>query len=257
MTPYTLITGASKGLGLALAHECAAHGQHLILTARTFDLLEKIKFEFEKRYNISVEVISVDLTKQGAVAEIKRFCDDNNYVVNALINNAGFGNTGEFAETEMARDLDMVHVNISVLTEMTKLFLKDMKTRKDGRIMNVASTAAFQPGPYGSVYYASKAYVYSFSCALHEELKGTGVSVTALCPGPTDTDFFKEAKMEALKLKRTHMMSAEAVAKAGFKAMMKGKRECVPGFKNRFLIFAGKLAPMGITLKAVKWMMKE
>ncbi len=254
---YTLITGGSKGLGKAMAYECAALGQNLILTARSQELLEITRAEIIARYHVDVRVRVLDLTQKMAARELHEWCVSHSLTVSILINNAGFGNTGAFSDTDIVRDSDMVTVNCTVLTEITKYFLHDMVVRKEGKIMNVASTAAFQPGPYGSVYYASKAYVYSFSCALHEELRKSGVTVTVLCPGPTDTDFFKEAHMEALKLRRVHMMSAQDVAKAGVRAMMKGKREIIPGFMNKIMRKTGAMLPQFITLKAVKWMMKE
>lgn len=254
---YTLITGASKGLGKAMAYECARLGQNLVLTARSKELLHIIADELHKKYTVDVRIVALDLTEKGAAERLYDWCRSEQLEISGLINNAGFGNTGAFYTTEKKRDDDMLTVNCMVLTELTKLFLQDMISHHQGRILNVASTASFQPGPFGTVYYASKAYVYSFSCALWEELKGTGVSVTVLCPGPTDTDFFQEAHMEALKLRRVHMMDAITVARAGVKAMMRGKREIVPGVMNKLMRRLGAMMPMAITLKAVKWMMKE
>lgn len=254
---YTLITGASKGLGKEMAYECARLGQNLILTARSENVLLSLRDALQAEYKINVLVIPLDLTEVGAVQRLYDWCVNEKTTVTGLINNAGFGNTGVFYNTEKKRDDDMLTVNCMVLTDLTKLFLNDMISRRDGRILNVASTAAFQPGPYGAVYYASKAYVYSFSCALWEELKGTGVSVTVLCPGPTDTDFFQEAHMEALKLRRVHMMDAKTVARIGVQAMIRGQREVVPGFMNKMMRRLGAMMPMAMTLKAVKWMMKE
>jgi short-subunit dehydrogenase len=170
-----------------------------------------------------------------------------------LVNNAGFGLGGEFADTAIQRELDMIQVNIAALTYLTKLFIPPMIKRKSGRVLNLASTAAFQPGPLMAVYYASKAYVLSFSEALAEELRNTGVTVTALCPGPTQTDFAEVAQMTNSRLFNTFgVADAADVAKYGFDAMMQGKRLAIPGIKNKIIAQANRISPRSLTTKIAR-----
>ena len=191
-----LITGASGGIGYEFAKLLAKDCNTLVLVARSKDRLKEIKKELETASPISVIVVAQDLSEPDAAEKIFRRLESEHIIVDILINNAGFGDHGAFVETDWRKEEKMIAVNISALTEMTKLFLKGMVERKSGRILNVASTAAFQPGPFLAVYYASKAYVLSFSEVIVNELKGKGVTVTALCPGPTATGFALAARME-------------------------------------------------------------
>lgn len=238
-----LITGASSGIGLELAKLFAADGHDLILVARSKDALEKLAQELTGKHKVKARVLSVDLSLSSAANEI--YEQLSGVEVEFLINNAGFGIFGMVAETKESNLLEMMQVNIVALTQLTRLFLPDMIKRKRGRILNVASTAAFQPGPLMAVYYASKAYVLSFSEALANETKGSGVTVTALCPGPTLTGFQKRAHMEDSNLVSGNLpvMDAAGVARVGYRAMMKGKTLVIPGMTNRLLAFSVRLGP--------------
>ena len=238
-----LVTGASMGIGLELAREHAKRGGDLILVARSNGLLNEVKNEFETTYKVKVYVIVKDLLQACAVQELYQEVKDNGLSVEFLINNAGFGNYGFFGDTPLKTEEDMIGLNITVLTQLCKVFIQDMLQQKRGAILNVASLAAFQAGPTMAVYFASKAYVLSFSEALSNELKGKGVSVTALCPGPTQSNFSNRANLLNSPLFNSHIDSAEFVAKVGYKGMMNGRRIVIPGFKNKVLAFASQIAP--------------
>src|SRR5689334_20586996 len=190
-----LVTGGSGGIGFELAKVLARNGFDLTLVARKRDTLEAAAGRLEGQYEVNVHVFAADLRRSEAPQSVFDFLLNENIPIEVLVNNAGFGLGGEFSETDLNRELEMIQVNIAALTHLTKLFLPPMIKRKSGRILNVASTAAFQPGPLMAVYYATKAYVLSFSEALAEELRDSGVSVTALCPGPTRTDFASTARV--------------------------------------------------------------
>ena len=245
MTNQTaLITGASGGIGYEFAKLLARDCGTLVLVARNRERLADVKKELEAAVQVTVITIATDLSKPDAVDEIFREIEGRKLAVDILINNAGFGEHGAFVETEWSREEKMIAVNITALTQMTKLFVKGMIGRKSGRIVNLASTASFQPGPFMSVYYASKAYVLSFSEAIANELKGTGVTVTALCPGPTATGFALAARMENTRLFTfTKPASAAEVARYGYEAMMKGKTVAIHGVLNKILAFAVRTAP--------------
>jgi len=239
-----LITGASSGIGYEFAKLLAKECDVLVLVSRRQERLLDVKRELENSAPVSVKIIVKDLSQPGAVEDIYRELEREKISVDVLINNAGVGHLGAFAGTDWRRDSDMIAINITALTLMTKLFVKGMVERKKGKIMNVASTAAFQPGPLMSVYYASKAYVLSFSEAIAYELQGTGVTVTALCPGPTDTDFAKAADMEQSKLFRIKPpASASNVARYGYDAMIKGKTVAIPGVINKITTFSVRISP--------------
>jgi short-subunit dehydrogenase len=185
--------------------------------------------------------------------ELFDFLHNENIPIEVLVNNAGFGLGGEFSETELARELEMIQVNIGALTHLTKLFLPPMVRARTGRILNVASTAAFQPGPLMAVYYATKAYVLSFSQALAEELRNTGVTVTALCPGPTQTDFAEAAQMTNSRLFTTFgVADADDVARYGVRSMLRGKRLAIPGIRNKVLAQANRIAPRALSAKLAR-----
>lgn len=233
---YTLITGASSGIGLELAKVFAQQGHHLILVARNTDKLHKLSAELESQYAIQAEVFYSDLSVTGASQQLFQGIQRRGLAVENLINNAGIGDHGAFADAELERQTDMIQVNIMALTELTKLFLPAMLAKKSGRILNVASTASFQPGPLMSVYYASKAYVLFFSEGLAEELKGTGVTVTALCPGPTISGFQAAANIKDIALMTAlKLPSSQQVALYGYQALMKNKIVAVHGFINKIM----------------------
>jgi len=237
-----LITGASSGIGLDLAR-LMAPGFDLIITARNQSELEKIGRELEASHGNHVHVIPADLTVRDAPQQIFAEIERRGLRVDILINNAGFGSYGAFAESDPKTSLDMVEVNIAALTSLTRLALPGMIQRKRGRIMNVASTAGFQPGPLMAVYYATKAYVIMFSEAIANELKGIGVSVTCFCPGATATNFAGRAKMEESRLFKMGAMKSIDVARAGYKGMMAGKGLVIPGMINKTLAMSVRFSP--------------
>jgi uncharacterized protein len=246
-----LITGASSGIGLELARIFAAEKYRLVLSARSVEPMEKLAAEF-RATGVEVDVIPADLANAD---EPKRLFDEiiqRGITIDILVNNAGFGTHGKFWEIDPAQELALLQVNVVSLVHLTRLFLPGMVERRRGKILNVASTAGFQPGPLMANYYASKAYVVSFSEAIANELRGKGVTVTALCPGPTVTNFQKRAGIENSALFQVAGLSAEAVALAGYDAMMRGKRICIPGMKNRLLATLGKLVPKPLLLATVR-----
>ena len=237
-----LITGASSGIGLDLARLMAPDFD-LIITARNQSELEKLARELEAQHGNHVHVIPADLARPQAPNQVFTELERRGLAVDALINNAGFGAYGALAESDLQRQLEMIQVNIAVLTSLTRLALPGMRERRRGRIMNVASTAGFQPGPLMSVYYASKAYVIMFSEAIANELKGSGIAVTCLCPGPTATQFADRANMEQSRLFKLGAMNSMDVARAGYKGMMAGKTMVIPGLLNKTLAFYVRLSP--------------
>jgi short-subunit dehydrogenase len=238
---HALITGASAGIGREFAEVLAANGHSLALVARNREQLLTHAKALEDRHKIAVQVVAKDLSHPQAPAEI--FDELKNFPVSMLINNAGFGVFGRFADTDLQQELQMLQVNLLALAALTKLFLKPMLQRRAGRILNVASTAAFQPGPWLSLYYASKAAVFSFSCALTLELRGSGVTVTTLCPGGTQTEFQQRAGMEQARRFNSWLlapMTARSVAEIGYRAMMKGRPVVVAGWKNKLMAAVSK-----------------
>lgn len=247
-----LITGASSGLGKEFAKIHAANGGNIIIVARRLEKLQQLKEELETKHNINVVVISKDLTQEHAVQELYDEVKAKNISVDYLINNAGFGGIGEFYKQDINRNLDMIKLNIMALTELTALFLADFVERNSGRILNVSSTASWMPGPLQSVYYASKAYVTSFSYAISEEIRKTNVTVTTLLPGPTATEFGEISKMDKTVL-FDQTASAEKVARDGYNAMLKGKLDVVSGvnFKLKLLMKLIPFAPKKFVLNQV------
>lgn len=252
-----LVTGGSGGIGLEIAKVLARNEFDLVLVARKRDALEAAAGQLEGKYAVRVHVFAADLGRPDAPQAIFDFLHNENIPIEVLVNNAGFGLAGEFADTDLRRELDMIQVNISALTHLTKLFLPAMIKRSSGRIMNVASTAAFQPGPLMAVYYATKAYVLSFSEALAEELRHSGVTVTALCPGPTRTDFAASAHVGNSRLFTAFGAADPAdVAEYGYAAMTHGRRVAIPGIKNKIIAQANRFSPRTVTTK-VSRMLQE
>lgn len=248
MNDVVLITGASSGIGAALAKRFAAAGHPLILTARRKPELEALAASL----GVKCEVVVGDLSAPGGVEALVEELRVRNLHVDVLVNNAGFGQYGDFAECDASHLFDMMQVNIVALTRLTRLLLPMMVTGKHGRILNVASIAAFLPGPLMAVYYASKAYVLSFSEALRWELRDKGVTVTCLCPGPTTTEFVARANLGASKLfDSPGVMPVEPVADAAYRGLMRGRSIVVPGFKNRLATLAAKWLPRGVMLRIV------
>jgi uncharacterized protein len=231
--PIVLITGASSGIGLELAKIFAREKHDLALVARNHDTLKQIAENLQQTYGVQAICYAKDLSVSSTPEEIFEVLQSEGGNIDVLINNAGFGWRGEFAKMDVADALEMIQVNMTSLTHLTRLFLPGMIERKHGKILNVASTAAFQSGPLMATYYASKAYVLNFSLALHEELQGTGVTVTAFCPGPTATGFGKRAGFINDKILGDHFsMEASIVALDGYKGLMKGKPLVISGRKN-------------------------
>jgi len=253
-----LITGASSGIGLELARLFARDGYDLVLVARRGDRLEQLKGELERWHGIRVQATLADLADPAAPAEVVRRLGDAGLVVDVLVNNAGSGMAGPLATTDTETIRGMLRVNVEALTQLTRLLLPGMLERRRGRILNVASTAGFVPGPLMAVYYASKAYVISFSEALAEELRGSGVTVTVLCPGPTRTEFQTVARMDSARLFRLPgVMDAEPVARAAYAGLMRGRRMVVPGLMNRALPFVVRFSPRGMVARVSRFLQEQ
>ena len=238
-----LITGASFGIGLELARIFARENHNLVLVARSADRLRQLASELEKAHGTRSLILAVDLTEPGASAYVLDQTARADVVVEVLVNNAGFGQYGLFAENELEECLRQIQLNVTTLTHLTRLYLPGMIERGNGRILNMASTAAFQAGPLMAVYYATKAYVLHFSEAIANELQGTGVTVTCLCPGATTTEFHKRANATGMRLLRMGSMDARAVAEDGYRALMAGKPVVISGFQNWLVAQSIRFAP--------------
>ncbi len=248
-----LITGASSGIGLELAKIHASKGDNLVLVARSKSKLDELKLSLEKEFKIKVTVINKDLTEINAAQEVYEEIKKHQITVDFLINNAGFGDFGMFYETDWNKELQMINLNITTLTHFTKIFLKEMVQRGNGRIMNVASTAAFQPGPTMAVYYATKAYVLHFSEAIANEVEKTGVTITALCPGATESGFQEAADMQESKLvKGRKLPTSREVAEYGYKSMMSGKTVAIHGTINYLMANSIRFSPRSLVVKLVR-----
>jgi uncharacterized protein len=252
LSERAIVTGASGGIGLEFATLLAVDGYDLVLVARSADALDALAQHLRLTYRVGVETIVADLAAIDAaarVAERVRSCD-------VLINNAGFGTYGRFDTLAPDRLREELLLNVVTLTELTRAYLPGMRARGRGRILNVSSTAAFVPGPFMAPYYATKAYVLSFSQAIAEEVRGTGVTVTCLCPGATQTAFGNRAKLEGALLSRLPKANAARVARAGYRAMMRGSDLEIPGFSNKLVALGPKITPrrllIGVSRKLVE-----
>jgi len=252
MSKTALITGASGGIGLELARIHASKGDDLVLVARSGDKLSEIKSEIEAKYKVSVRFMVKDLSMPHAAMKVFDEVTGNGISVDYLINNAGFGDFGLFLDSDWKKQESMINLNIMALAQLTKLFLPGMVERGGGKILNVASLAAFTPGPTMSVYFATKAFVLSFSQALNNELKDKGITVTALCPGSVNTKFHEVALGDPRLVRERKMMSATEVAVIGYQAMITGKPVVIPGYKNSFLAFASRFAPREVIVKSAR-----
>ncbi len=239
---FALVTGASSGIGACFARALAARGMNLALVARSRSKLEGIKAEIQAKFPRRVEVIEQDLSAPGAAGRLHSELKDRGILVDLLVNNAGFGAQGEFWQLPIARQAEMLRLNIVTLTELTHLLLPAMIARRSGGIINVSSTAGFQPIPYSSVYAATKAYVTSFSMGLAEEVRASGVKVLALCPGGTATNFFDAGRFDKISFPGG-LQSPEAVVKAALRALDRGRSLAVTRFINRMMLFVQRLAP--------------
>lgn len=245
-----LITGASTGIGADLARIFARNGHPVALVARSGDRLAGLAEELKRDHGATVHVMALDLERAGASKDLAGRLADSGFRPGILVNNAGYGDWGRFAEQDQRNQLGIVDLNCRMLTEMTGTFLPDLIAAK-GRILNVASLAGFYPGPGAAVYYASKAYVLSLSRALNHELKAKGVTVTALCPGPVKTEFFERAAGGGNPFRGMRMMASMPVAEAGYRGVMAGKREVVPGVQNWIMAKISGLSPLFIALPFV------
>jgi short-subunit dehydrogenase len=252
--PIALVTGASSGIGADLARELARDGHDLVLSARRLAPMQALAAELHQR-GAGAVVIPADLSKAGAAAELAGAIASRGLTLDVLVNNAGLGAIGRFDRIDTARVSEMLYVNVVSLTELTRLVLPGMVARGRGKIMLVASTAGFQPGPRMAVYFATKAYVLSLGEALAYELQGTGVTVTTLCPGATATEFFKVAGAAETALRPA--MSAAQVARCGYRALKAGRRVAVAGLSNRILAVVGRHAPHALTLPATSALMSR
>lgn len=259
-SPYVLVTGASSGIGREFAHLFAEDGWNLVITARDEARLEAVKVEAEKRYGIRVIVLARDLADPASPASIFAALDREGITVSALVNDAGFNVHGPFEVTDLEPELDMIQVHVTALTHLTKLFLHQRPAEIPAMLLNVASIAAFVPGPNVSVHFATRAYILSFTEALAVELAGTDVSVTCLCPGPVRSSFFMRAKMENVRLATgwpLRLMDARAVAKVGYTAMKKGKVMAIPGFQNKVIVFLARHIPRALVTRITGWVMSR
>ena len=245
-----LITGASSGIGYEFSKLFAEKGYALVITARREERLAELKRMYPE---CKIEVIPCDLGSETGAEDLYNEIKKRNIKVDILINNAGLGLFGEFFETDIEKEKNIVNLNIKALIELSKYFLQEMIERNSGKILNVASIAAFQPGPYMSVYYASKAFVLSFTEAVRNEVRKTGVNVSALCPGPVETEFEKSSELTKSKLfSKLKPITAKKVAYTGYKGLMKNRAVIIPGFFNRFAVTAGVFVPTGIKVNIAR-----
>ena len=251
MKKYTLITGGSEGIGLELAKLFAKDKHNLILVARNIDKLNSAKSDIEKEYGVEVIAYNLDLSMDNSCVKLLDFVDENNLVVDNLINNAGIGSFGYLHESEEGFEDKIIDINIRALTYLTKEFSKRMIAIRSGRILNVASTAAFVAGPKMAMYYSTKAYVLSLTEALHEELKEYGITVSCLCPGPVKTSFQEKAGIKKAESAKKYLMDSKTVANIAYKNFLKGKAIIIPGFKNKVAIIANKLSPRSISRRVI------
>ena len=254
MNKTALITGATSGIGYELAYIHAKQGGNVVLVARSKDKLEQIKKDLENNYNINVYVIEKDLSLKNSAKDVYDEIIKNNITVDYLINNAGFGDFGFFNDSDWGKLERMINLNITALTQLTKLFISDMIKQGSGRILNVASTAAFQPGPTMAVYYATKAYVLSFSEAINNEVNGSGVTVTTLCPGPTKSGFQEAASLQESRLVKGRILAtSKEVAEYGYNSMLKGKSVAIPGIVNYLFANSVRFFPRSAVLKVARF----
>ncbi len=253
--PWAVVTGASNGIGLELARTLAGAGHPLVLAARSGDRLRALADELHAAHGVATRVIAIDLVARDAADRVADELRDAGIVPEILANNAGFGLYGLHADTLLEDEQAMIDLNITTLTRLTKRLLPGMRALGRGRILNVASTASFQPGPYMAVYYATKAYVLSYSEALAEELHGSGITVTALCPGPTASGFQDKAAMQASALvKGKRLPTAKAVAEYGHRAMLAGRRVAIHGAMNRLMAQSVRVMPRRLVTRIVALM---
>lgn len=251
-----LITGATAGIGYELAKLYANDGYNLILIARNSERLEKVKNELNLIYNVSIHTLSIDIGVDNSCEEILNYVNKKHLTVDVLINNAGIGSFGYLTELDINKEVEQINVNIKAVTELTRLFLPIMINNESGSILNVSSSAAFCAGPKMATYYATKAFVLSFTEAIYEEVKDANIKVSCLCPGTVKTDFLDKAGIKKKEFSKKNMMTAKDVAKIAYRDFNKGKVIIIPGFKNKVLILLNKFMPRSISRKIVLLMNK-
>ncbi len=240
---YALITGATSGIGYELAKLFAKDNYNIVAVARNREELDKTASELEESNNIEVIKIALDLFEVDNAFDVYNQVKNKGIEIDVLVNNAGQGQYGEFLNTDIHRELDIIQLNICSLVVLTKLFMQDMATRGEGKILNLSSIASKSPGPWHSVYHGTKAFVQSFTEAIREEVKDKGITVTALLPGATSTDFFKKAEMESSKVMEEEMADPADVAEDGYEALMDGKDMIVSGLKNKVQVMMNNITP--------------
>jgi uncharacterized protein len=257
-TQTALITGASGGIGYELAKLFAKDGYNLVLVARSAEKLNQVAAELQTQHGIRVTVVPLDLVEPSGPKFLFDQLGRERINVDILVNNAGYGAFGKFAQMPETEILDQIQLNVIALTRLTKLFLAPMLERRSGRIMNVASTAAFQPGPLMAVYYATKAYVLSFSEALANELRGSGITVSCFCPGATNTGFAKRAGVEGSRLfKQIGGMNVETVARDGYRGLMAGRTLVISGMHNWVVAESVRFAPRKVVTALSRWIAEK
>ncbi len=255
---WVLLTGASSGIGYELAHEFGRNGFNMVLVARDAVALHRLENELNGSYGVETVVLPKDLMLPASAGEIFQTTEEKGLTIDILVNNAGMMVYGEFGSRNVDEIVDMININLVSLTRLTGLYLPGMKSRKQGRILNLGSTGSFAPCPYSVVYCATKAYVLSFSEGLAEELRGTGVTVTALCPGATRTQFAPRAGIENVRLfNNSKTMDAKTVAHIGYRHLMKGTRVVVPGLLNRNMTFSLRLTPRSMVSRLGGYLMSR
>ncbi|MCL1984302.1 MAG: SDR family oxidoreductase [Methanomassiliicoccaceae archaeon] len=258
MNKVALITGTTSGIGYSMCERFAKEKIDLILVSRDHEKLRKQKERLEREHNVNVWTIAHDLAEPDAAVSVHEKVCEFGVFVDLLVHNAGFDRAGRFAVTDIEKEKEMIHLHTVFVTELTKLLLPSMISRKDGKILFIGSTASLIPCALSAVYSATKSYILFFSLALRTELKGTGVTSTVLCPGATRTRFAENADLEGTPLFTKHVMSPEKVADAGYRSMMKGKAKHVPGMYNKLLVLSSKILPSSVVQRsAVKMFTKK
>ena len=257
MDRTALITGTTSGIGKAFSDKFAQEGYNLILVSRNESKLAEQAHKISSKYGVKVFEIAIDLLENGSVQKLFDTVEKMKLSVQVLINNAGFNECGTFLETNLQKEIDMIRLHAICTTEMMKTFLPDMIKNKYGRMLNMGSTGSFMACPYNAVYAATKAYILFISKGISAEIKGTGVSITTLCPGATRTEFASKAGINNTLLFNTFVMSPDMVAKVGYKALMKGKASVIVGLYNKLLVFSSKIMPSFILNTCIKLMFKK
>lgn len=253
---FVLITGATAGIGYELAKIYANDGYNLVLVARNIERLEKVKSELNLMYNVNIHTLSIDLSIDNSCEEIFNYVNKKHLTVDILINNAGVGSFGYFKELDINKEVDQININVKALSELTRLFLPTMINNEAGSILNVASTAAFCSGPKMATYYATKAFVLSFTEAIYEEVKGSNIKISCLCPGAVRTEFLDKSGIKKNEIAKKNMMTAKEVAKIAYKDFNKGKLIIIPGVKNKIIVGFNKIVPRSISRKVILLMNK-